>query len=85
MKTVATITKEVTLNETHTMTNIMIFSSLKKALSHFEALKKDFSHYIDGNGEFILEKTNLENYYFGSGYDEKNRFVTFSIGVDKVY
>lgn len=85
MKTVATIKTELVLDEKTTMTSVMIFSSLKKALSHFETTKKDLSNYIDGNGSFQLEKTNLKNYYFGSGYDDKNRFVAIAIGVDEVY
>ena len=85
MKTVATIKTELVLDEKTTMTSVMIFSSLKKALSHFEIDKKDLSHYIDGNGAFQLENTSLKNYYFGSGYDDKNRFVMVAIGVDKVY
>lgn len=85
MKTVATIKTELVLDEKTTMTSVMIFSSLKKALSHFETRKRNLSNYIDGNGSFQLEKTNLKNYYFGSGYDDKNRFVTIAIGVDEVY
>ena len=85
MKTVATIKTELVLDEKTTMTSVMMFSSLKKALSHFETSKKSLSKHYDGNGEFQIEKTNLKNYYYGNGYDNKNRFITISIGIDQVY
>lgn len=81
MKKVAVLqTKTVTENTDVVRT--MIFTTMKKAVEHFECCNKDITGIV--KEKFELTKIS-KTHYFGFGHDSKERFFEVSIYEEAVY
>lgn len=84
MRKIAILTEETSISETRQMTNIMPFTSMKKAVEHMKFLADRGTALKNYSEKMEINKISKEHYY-AHGYDNQKRAVDYYVTYHKIF